>query len=387
MLTHDPNLSCGILFVDDEEKALKYFRLAFSPKFTVFTASSGSEGLETLRRESSRIGIVISDQRMPEMKGAEFLGLVRQEYPHIVRILTTAYSDLDSAIEAVNKGYIYQYVVKPWEVPELNMVLQRAADYYHVVTERNELLALKMTTMQRILCSDRLKWLLLSSRGWPEPEQAAFRRALIALVKALPDVWKPIVNHSDKFSPRRFEITSLLLDEYHNASKCLDLIDAIRRGSGPGERQLDVAAYPGIANGLQSLSAGSEAWQTLAASRLGAFLAALLADYQIAADDIQLSTEAGAIKLGLNRKVVPSDDLLHKLFGLLVQEKTPEISVLLFETLVALALGNTSLEITMGTSEDTAWTVTFSPRDAVDSTGEAISSLYEKFAAWDISRL
>ncbi len=58
---------------------------------------------------------MISDQRLPEMLGAEVLGIVREEFPSIVRIITTAYSDLESAIQAVNKGYIYQYVVKPWE--------------------------------------------------------------------------------------------------------------------------------------------------------------------------------------------------------------------------------------------------------------------------------
>src|SRR5882757_9521456 len=142
MLTHDSNPTCGILYIDDEEKALKYFRMAFSGKFKVFTASSGKEGIELLRREAKHIGIVLSDQRMPEMLGAEILGIVREEFPTIVRVLTTAYSDLESAIQAVNKGHIYQYVVKPWEIPDLGMVLQRAADYHQVLAERNELLAL-----------------------------------------------------------------------------------------------------------------------------------------------------------------------------------------------------------------------------------------------------
>jgi len=80
----------GILYIDDEEKALKYFRMAFGQKYKVFTAASGPEGLETLRKEAASIGIVITDQRMPGMQGAEVLGQVRTEYPHIVRILTTA---------------------------------------------------------------------------------------------------------------------------------------------------------------------------------------------------------------------------------------------------------------------------------------------------------
>src|SRR5690606_2127190 len=123
MLNQTPNSACGVLYIDDEEKALKYFRMAYSPDFKVFTASSGQEGIEILRRESKQIGVIISDQRMPEMVGAEVLEIARREFPMIVRILTTAYSDLDSAIQAVNKGHIYQYVVKPWDVDDLRMVL------------------------------------------------------------------------------------------------------------------------------------------------------------------------------------------------------------------------------------------------------------------------
>jgi ActR/RegA family two-component response regulator len=167
MLNDQARNKCGVLYIDDEEMALKYFRRALADRFEVFTASSAREGLEVLRREADRIGIILSDQRMPETLGAEVLAAIREEFPSKVRILTTAYSDLKSAIDAVNKGHIYQYVTKPWDTDQLIMVLQRAADYYAVLTERNELLALKMTTLQRLICGDSLNGSFCSSRRGP----------------------------------------------------------------------------------------------------------------------------------------------------------------------------------------------------------------------------
>ncbi len=227
MTTNDPNPRCGILYIDDEEKALKYFRMAFAEKFDIFTAISGREGLDILRRESGRIGVVISDQRMPEMLGAEVLGVVREQYPSIVRILTTAYSDLESAIQAVNKGHIYQYVVKPWEIRDLGMVLQRAADYFRVLTERNELLALKMATLQRILCTDRVKWLLLSSRSWEASAGDAFRRALLAAIRALPA--DPSFLASASRAPHHFELGALVRSELAVAARLAPALESLQK--------------------------------------------------------------------------------------------------------------------------------------------------------------
>lgn len=242
MLNPTSNPICGILYIDDEEKALKYFRMAFGQKYRVFTAASGAEGLDVLRREASHIGIVISDQRMPGMLGAEVLGVVREEYPQIVRLLTTAYSDLDSAIQAVNKGHIYQYVVKPWEIPDLGMVLQRAADYFLVMAERNQLLALKMSTLQRIICSDRLKGFLLATREWPEEQRADFLGALNALIKGLPSDRPSVQPRSQGFQSRDFEIGSLIRDGFQSSSQFLD---AVRHATGLTAEEIRVTGENG----------------------------------------------------------------------------------------------------------------------------------------------
>ncbi|MDD5199800.1 MAG: response regulator [Terrimicrobiaceae bacterium] len=384
MLKNDSKPTCGVLYVDDEEKALKYFRLAFAAKYTIHTAASAREGLDVLRRESKDIAIILSDQRMPEMLGAEFLGRVREEFPHVVRILTTAFSDLNSAIEAVNKGHIYQYVVKPWEIPELEMVLRRAADYYHVLAERNELFALKMETLQRILCSDRLNWLLLSSRSLGVAEQSAFRRALVAMVGALPDTLNPAATGGASSSPRRFEIGTLIHDEYANASKCLDALDAFRSDAAAGESTRAIHA-PLLAQ-LEALDSGAPA------KPLQALLSSLIATYQLDPEEIALSVEqpiGARVLLRPRGEAFSTAAFARDLFGLLIEPETSELSLLLFQTLFAFALAGGSLTISVepAASGGEAWVATFSPGEASDSPGEAIDVLHEKFSAADIARL
>src|SRR5436190_22712507 len=118
----------AVLYVDDEVQSLKYFEKAYSKEFRVLTAASVDDALDLLRLDGDHIGVIITDQRMPGRTGTDLLSQVRQTHPRIVRMLTTAYSDIDSAIEAVNSGAIYKYIVKPWVVRELRGTLLRAME-------------------------------------------------------------------------------------------------------------------------------------------------------------------------------------------------------------------------------------------------------------------
>ncbi len=146
-----------VLFVDDEEKALKYFHKAFDKDFQIMTATSAEEGWSIIEEKGGKIAVLISDQRMAGKTGVELLGQAFEAYPGIMRILTTAYSDLDSAIDAVNEGSIYQYVVKPWDTRELSAVLKRAIEFYSVQKERDILLKEKMSVVQRLIITDRVQ--------------------------------------------------------------------------------------------------------------------------------------------------------------------------------------------------------------------------------------
>ena len=120
----------AILYVDDEQQSLEYFKAVFAQKFKVITAASAAEGLEILQDESIDIGVVISDQRMPGESGIELLEKCQDLRPNVIRILATAYSDIEIIVEAVNTGRIYHYVTKPWELPQLERILEQGLDHY-----------------------------------------------------------------------------------------------------------------------------------------------------------------------------------------------------------------------------------------------------------------
>jgi FixJ family two-component response regulator len=138
----------GILFVDDEAKALKYFAKAFADQFTVFSATSAAEALCVLEAHHREIGVIVTDQRMPEASGVDLLKIVRRQYPRTVRILTTAYSELDLLIEAINTGAVYSFVTKPWQLEDLERTLLGAFEHHEKERREHELLEQKLDEFQ-----------------------------------------------------------------------------------------------------------------------------------------------------------------------------------------------------------------------------------------------
>jgi response regulator RpfG family c-di-GMP phosphodiesterase len=140
-----PSLSQGqvqqepkLLFVDDEANILSSLKRMFRPLgYRIFTAESGAEGLAIMEQEN--IDLVISDMRMPEMDGAEFLHQVTQRWPETMRILLTGYADLTSTIAAVNKGKIYSYISKPWEENDITLQVRHALQQRELEQDRHRL--------------------------------------------------------------------------------------------------------------------------------------------------------------------------------------------------------------------------------------------------------
>src|SRR6185436_4211721 len=155
----------AILYVDDEEKSLKNFARAFSEEFRVFTAPTAQEGLKVLEEHKDDIGLLMTDQRMPGEKGVWLLEKSRHLRPHIIRILATAYSDMDAAIGAVNTGAIYKYVTKPWEPEQLEQTLKRGLEFFMIQRERDQLLHEKMSVLHNMMIADRLVSLGLLAAG------------------------------------------------------------------------------------------------------------------------------------------------------------------------------------------------------------------------------
>jgi two-component system probable response regulator PhcQ len=145
-----------ILFVDDEPTAVKYFQRAIDSLAPVITASTVEEGKHLLDENAQTLLVLISDQRMPGGYGNELLQYARQKYPHIVRILTTAYSELEHTVEAVNQGQIYRYIQKPWEIAALRMELKQALDLASLRKDHAKLLREKLIVLQKQTLSNRI---------------------------------------------------------------------------------------------------------------------------------------------------------------------------------------------------------------------------------------
>jgi two-component system probable response regulator PhcQ len=155
----------AILYVDDEEKSLKYFTRAFEDQFRILTATNAQDGLKLFEQHADEIGLLLTDQRMPGEKGVWLLGRARQLRPQVLRMLVTAYTDMDAAITAVNSGAIYKYVTKPWDPPQFELTLKHGLEFFMVQTERDQLLREKMSMLRNMMIADRIVSLGLLAAG------------------------------------------------------------------------------------------------------------------------------------------------------------------------------------------------------------------------------
>jgi len=147
-----PEKKITILYVDDEENNLYSFKATFRMKYKVLIALSGDEALEMMK--SQPVHIIITDQRMPNMTGVEFLEKVIEIFPDPIRILLTGYADMGAVVDAVNKGKIFHYLAKPWNEEELDMTITRAFEKYKEKAEITSMNA-KLATS-----NDQLEFLL-----------------------------------------------------------------------------------------------------------------------------------------------------------------------------------------------------------------------------------
>lgn len=128
-----------ILYVDDEPQNLISFKATFRREYKIFTATSGDEGIKIMR--SQDINLIISDQRMPEMTGVQFLEKVLPEYPDAIRIILTGFSDVEAIIDAINNGRVFRYITKPWNETELRMTIENARQLFDLSQYNKRLVA------------------------------------------------------------------------------------------------------------------------------------------------------------------------------------------------------------------------------------------------------
>jgi response regulator RpfG family c-di-GMP phosphodiesterase len=120
----------NVLYVDDLPANLILFQATFERDYNIMLAESGMNALDTLKKEN--IQVLVTDQRMPDMTGTELLEVVAREYPDIRRFLLTAYTDLETVIEAVNKGHIHGYINKPLEAEDVKKAINNSLEIYYL---------------------------------------------------------------------------------------------------------------------------------------------------------------------------------------------------------------------------------------------------------------
>jgi len=126
-----------VLYIDDEITNLSAFKASFRRTFDVYIASSADGGIELLKENP--IEVVIADQRMPGKSGVDFFESILEINPNPIRILLTGFSDIEAVIDAINKGQVYRYVTKPWNVFELKLTIEDAYQLYLLKEQNNKL--------------------------------------------------------------------------------------------------------------------------------------------------------------------------------------------------------------------------------------------------------
>ena len=126
-----------IMIVDDEPANLRLLERLFRNDYEVISAESGTAALRLL--EQHDVALIITDQRMPDMTGIEVLKRTASLRPNMVRIILTGYTDIETLVEAINTGYVYKYVTKPWNNEELRLTVSRALEHYETNKARHDL--------------------------------------------------------------------------------------------------------------------------------------------------------------------------------------------------------------------------------------------------------
>ena len=211
----------AVLYVDDEEKALVAFERAFSDSFRIYTATNAQDGLKLIQQHGDDIGILMTDQRMPGEKGVWLLERARQLRPRMLRILVTAFTDMEAAIEAVNSGAIYKYVSKPWDPVQLELNLRQGLEFFMVQSERDQLLREKMSVLRNMMIADRIVSLGLLAAGLSHH----IKNSMVA-VKTFLEL-APIKMAEEKASTEGLRDPDFWKEYHHNVQSQIEKINSL----------------------------------------------------------------------------------------------------------------------------------------------------------------
>jgi DNA-binding NtrC family response regulator len=136
------------MVVDDEPANIRLLERLFRSDYDVVTADSGTDAMRML--DLHDVALIITDQRMPDITGIELLKRTADLRPHMVRVLLTGYTDVETLVDALNSGLVYKYVTKPWDNDELRMTVVRALEHYETTKARHGLEMLNRRLAERL---------------------------------------------------------------------------------------------------------------------------------------------------------------------------------------------------------------------------------------------
>src|ERR1700676_4561759 len=178
----EQQITYNILYVDDEINNLNSFRAALRRNYNVFTAESGEEGIDIISKND--IHVVVTDQRMPNMTGVQFLQHIPGDQDNI-RIILTGFSDVESIIEAINTGKEYRYITKPWDKEELKITIDNAVETVMLRRNNKKLISELQSNNENL--EAKVKSRTLEVENQKEIIQAAKAQSDSLLLNILPD--------------------------------------------------------------------------------------------------------------------------------------------------------------------------------------------------------
>ncbi|MCS6915784.1 MAG: ATP-binding protein [Myxococcales bacterium] len=233
-----------VLYVDDDRANLLAFRALTGDLYDVVTARSGEEALRILA-ELREVAVLITDQRMPGLGGAELCEQVRLSHPDTVRMLVTAYSDLNAAVDAINRGHVSRYLRKPWNPDELLAALREAAEFYRL-TKTVQQLQVRIAETERMYALGVLVagigHELRNPLGWITTNLTFCRRALEHIQQSLSGEVLPRTER-ERVQQTLREMDAALQDAGEGALRVQEIVDGISlssRNEAPVDQPVDV---------------------------------------------------------------------------------------------------------------------------------------------------
>lgn len=199
-----------VLYVDDEKSNRVVFEASFSDEFSVMAVSSGREALKTM--EGTPVAVIVTDQRMPEMTGIDLLAKVKARHPAVIRIVLTAYPDLNPVLRAVNEHLVHRYIQKPFEQGDLRETLRWALSTYDLAKEGMALQS-RVVETERLITLGGLQATIIHDLRSPLSYVRYSVQSLAQLQSSIEDLRAIVERHGDEVGPERQKQLTKLFDQ------------------------------------------------------------------------------------------------------------------------------------------------------------------------------